>query len=360
MGEPPTEQLSPEVREALDDYQRVPELHRDPESGLRTLGYFTWQHGRLDRVESLNEHWLGCEAYLREAFHVPGPKPAELQEMRSKLGMWKLLTTARLPCVQTEPVHDEAQVRRFGDRNGYPLVLKPDLGVGAARTFKVAQPGELSAAFQSGGLLGYVVQRYIEGTILTYDGLTDAEGRIVFALSHVYSEGVMETVNEKRDMSFWTCPQATPAVEELGQATVRAFGLRERFFHIEIFRRPDESHLVLEVNLRPPGGFMTDMMNYACEMDVYALWARVLTRDPSLPGFACRPRFHVAHVGRRHGTHYERSPDDVRARLGSRLLWHRPVPPVFSAIMGDEMFLTRHETAEEMRQDISFIQARAP
>jgi biotin carboxylase len=256
-------------------------------------------------------------------------------------------------------VQDESQVRRFGDRYGYPLVLKPDLGVGAARTFRVDQPQDVFAAFSSGGLEGYVVQRYVDGTILTYDGLTDVDGRTVFALSHVYSEGVMETVNERRDMSFWTCPQATPAVEELGQATVRAFGLRERFFHIEIFRRPDGSHLVLEVNLRPPGGFMTDMMNYASEMDVYALWARVLTQDPSLSSFVCRPRFHVAHVGRRQGTRYQRSADEVRARLGSRLLWHRPVPPIFSAIMGDEMFLTRHETADEMRQDIAFIQARA-
>ena len=27
---------------------------------------------------------------------------------------------------------------------------------------------------------------------------------------------------------------------------------------------------------------MTDMMNYACDMDLYALWARVLTGDPTV------------------------------------------------------------------------------
>jgi hypothetical protein len=358
LGEPGQDALPPEVSGALDEYFAVPDLHANPEGGLRALGYFTWRHGRMDRVESLNEHWLATEAFLREAFHVHGPKPAELERSRTKLGMWRLLREAHLPCPDTEAVVDPNQVCRFGDRHGYPLVLKPDLGVGAARTFKVEGPEGVAHVFEEGPLRDYVVQRYVQGTILTYDGLTDSEGRIVFALSHVYSEGVMETVNERRDMSFWTCPQATPAVEELGRATVRAFHFRERFFHIEIFRRRDGSHLILEVNLRPPGGFMTDMMNYACDMDVYHLWARAVTRDATLSSFVCQPRYHVAHVARRFGTHYQHSPEEIRGRLGEHLLWHRTTPPLFSPIMGDEMFLTRHETADAMRADVAFIQAR--
>ncbi len=345
LGE--NESLDGDVYNALDDYFAVPGLHEQPDAGIRALGYFTWKHGRIDRVESLNEHWLSTEAQLREAFHVPGPTPTELDRTRTKLGMWRLLRDAHLPCPDTEAVTDAAQVRRFGARHGYPLVLKPDLGVGAARTFKVADEGALAHALLAGVPSGYVVQRYVEGTILTFDGLTDATGRIVFALSHVYSEGVMETVNERRDMSFWTCPEATPAVEELGRSTVKAFGLRERFFHIEIFRRRDGSHVILEVNLRPHGGFMTDMMNYACDMDVYDLWARAVTGDLSLHSFVCHPRFHIAHVARRFGTRYQHGPEEIRAQLGEKLLWHRPVPAIFSPIMGDEM-----------RRDIGFIQAR--
>ena len=42
----------------------------------------------------------------------------------------------------------------------------------------------------------------------------------------------------------------------------------ERFFHAEFFELADGSHVALEINLRPPGGFTLDMMNYACDVDL--------------------------------------------------------------------------------------------
>ncbi len=58
---------------------------------------------------------------------------------------------------------------------------------------------------------------------------------------------------------------------------LKAFDVRERFFHFEFFRQDETGDLLaLEVNMRPPGGLTTDMFNYACDIDIYNAWASLI------------------------------------------------------------------------------------
>src|SRR5690606_2170046 len=145
-------------------------------------GYLIWRHGRIDRVDSLNEHWLGMEARLREDFNVPGPREQEAARLRSKASMAEIFAGANIPAPKAVRVESPEQLRRFAKENGYPLVLKPDVGVGAWRTFRVADEEALETALRE-RLEGYVVQKFVKGAITTYDGLVDGAGRIVFASS---------------------------------------------------------------------------------------------------------------------------------------------------------------------------------
>jgi biotin carboxylase len=240
---------------------------------------------------------------------------------------------------------------------GYPLVLKPDVGVGAAHTFKVASDAEVDSAF-SQPLSGYAAQKYVKGTIVTFDGMVDAEGRIVCAFSHEYSTGIMETVLEKRDLSIWSLREIPPALEDLGHRSVAALGLRERWFHLEFFRLEDGSFVALEANLRPPGSFLTDMMNYACDIDVYRLWARMISGDP-VSGFQYTRKYYVCHTTRRAGRAYRHPHSQVVQQLGPALLEHRELPVVFHDALGHELYLSRHQELDALREAAHFIQTPA-
>ncbi|MFY0566074.1 ATP-grasp domain-containing protein [Archangium lansingense] len=355
IGDAPYDALRPELREALSEYFFTPRLD-DYNALLRAVGYFTWRHGRIDRIDSLNETWLEVEARLREDFHVPGLLPADIARLRSKLGMHDLFKKAGVPHPDAISVRDASGVKDFAKRVGYPLVLKPDVGVGAARTFKVSSDAEVDAAFRE-SLAGYVAQAFVRGTIVTYDGLVDRDGHIVFVFSHEYSDGIMETVLERRDLAIWSLKEIPSALDALGRQAVAVLGLRERWFHLEFFRLADGSYVALEANLRPPGAFLPDMMNYACDIDVYRLWGRMLAGE-DVRGFRYEPKYHVCHVARRFGRQYRHSHQEVVSQLGEALLLHREMPAVYQSALGDEMYLTRHRELPAMMDALRFIQTQ--
>lgn len=352
LGDAPHHELRPELANALREYYFA---HlENPDEAHRALGYFTWKHGKIDRIDSHTEHWLGLEAQLREDFNIPGPRPQEMHQRRTKSGMAQLFRMAGVPCIDGELVESPEQVRAFAKKHGFPLVFKPDLGVGAARTFKVSDERQLTAALEE-RLQNCIVQPFVTGTIVSYDGLVDRQGRIVFDTSHVYNAGIMDVVNQQLDIFYWSRRDIPAQLSLLGRKVVEGFGIRERFFHLEFFELADGSYKALEINIRPPGGFTTDMMNYSADVDVYRLWASVLTGE-RLDDFRFERKYHVAHVGRRAGRHYRFPHDELVRLLGDRLVVHRQMPRAFAGAMGDEMYLLREADHGRMQEAIAAIQ----
>lgn len=353
VADAPYHELRSELKGALSEYYAA--NLEDEDQARRALGYFVWKHGRIDRIDSHNEHWLGVEARLREEFNIPGPRTAEMQQRRSKSGMAELFRKAGVPYPDGELVTSPEQTRAFAKKHGYPLVFKPDLGVGAARTFKVSNDAELDATLNE-RLSDYIVQPFVKGDIVSYDGLADRTGRVVFETAHVYSSGIMDIVNQKLDVSYWNHREIPKEIKRLGQKVIEGFGIRERFFHVEFFELPDGSYRALEINIRPPGGFTTDMMNFSADVDVYKLWAAMLVGDP-LEGFTYERKFHVAHVARRFGRNYRVPHDELVRQLGDRLMVHRQMPPVLAGAMGDEVFMIRDADFGRLREAIIAIQS---
>src|SRR4051794_14119557 len=165
IGDAPFESLRHELRDAIREYFFTPSLH-DYEALLRATGYLTWRHGKIHRIESLNESWLELESRLRDDFDVPGLKPTDIHRLRTKSGMAAVFREAGVPHPELELVQSADQVKAFAKRVGYPLVLKPDVGVGAAHTFKVSSDAEVEKALAQPLSTAYVAQSFVQGTIV--------------------------------------------------------------------------------------------------------------------------------------------------------------------------------------------------
>lgn len=353
------EALRPDSLEAraLRAYAHVPRMAEYDQLRL-AVADLTAKYGAIDRIDSNGEHWLEAEARLRGDFGVAGLDSQALQQQRSKLGMARLFAAAGIPHPAGLRCDDRSAVLRFAEAHGFPLIFKPDSGSGAVDTFRVESEVELAAALER-NLSGHLVQPFIEGDIITYDGLCDRDGRIVFSTAHVYDTGIMQVRLGQLDGHYYSLRELPAELDEVGRQAVAAFAVRERFFHLEFFQRPGGKLIALEMNLRPPGGFTTDMMNAACDIDVYRLWAMVMTgRD--LRQFNFERKFHTAHAGRRAARQYRLSAPELRRRLGSTLLVERDIPAAFADTMGDTMYLLRHHDLAELKQAIADVQASVP
>jgi hypothetical protein len=347
------EDLRPELRDALIDYYRVDDLG-NYDQVMRACGYFISRHGRIDRLDSLNEHWLEIEADLRTDFNVAGIGRRQIGAIKRKSLMKKRFLAAGLSPAQGQVCRTPQQLAAFIRRVGYPVVAKPDVGVGAARTYKLESKSDVERYLREKLPVDYIVEEYVAGEIMTYDGLVDRRGEVVFDSTLIYSTGVMESVNEGLDLHYWI-PREIPAdVEAAGRAMARAFELRERPFHFELFRTPAGALVPLEVNMRPPGGFTVDMFNYANDFDFYREWANVLVHG-RFDAIIRRP-FACMYVSRRDGRTYRLSSAQVDQQFGSLIVHQARMDSVFSAAIGDHGFVLRHPDLAVLKDAAQAIQ----
>jgi hypothetical protein len=354
VGDAPEGDLLPEARDALVRYvfeRRMGEY----EVLLGVARSLVAEHGPFDFVESNGEHWLEVEGRLRDDLGIAGLSAQDVRRLRSKLAMAEVFEQTGVPSIPGIRCSSRDAVRAFVAQHGLPVVFKPDSGSGATSTFRVADEAGLEAALES-PLDGHVVQPFVEGDIVTFDGLVDRTGRVVFCTSHTYDRGIMEVRTGVLDGYYYSLRDIPPLLEQLGRRALAGFGLRRRFFHLEFFARPDGSYVALEMNIRPPGGFTTDMMNLACDFDVYALWAAALLGDAFDDDFSYERQFHVAHAGRRRERAYAHPADTLPARLGDTLAAIVPVPDVFAVTMGNTAYLLRHRRLEPLLDAIRAVQ----
>lgn len=352
LGDAPPWEISPDLRACLSEYVHVPDLeHYD--DVLRAFAGFVHRGGRIDRVASLNEHWLGLEARLREDFNVPGPRPDEMRRRRSKAGMAAIMAEHGIEAPACALLRDADDARRFAREHGFPMIIKPDLGVGATGAARIDDAVALERRLAH-PVEGFVAQPFVEGRVTTFDGLADRSGEPIFSVSFVYCDGVMEIVGQRLDVWFATRRDVPPALASLGERLIRAFDVREGFFHIEAFERSDGTFVPLEVNLRPPGGFTVDVMNFACDVDLYRLWAEVVT-GADTSGFSYERKYHAAHVSRREGRRYRYDHDELVARLGPALVACPWVPPSIAWAMGAPLYIVRHPDVAELHRLIALV-----
>jgi hypothetical protein len=355
LADQPFESLNHELRNAFTEYYRVSDLHNYDEL-VRALGYLTHRHGKIDHLDSHNEYWLETEARLRTDFNIRGINLDQINTIKRKSEMKRVFIEAGLKPARGRICRTPQEIGAFIKEVGYPVVAKPDIGVGAAKTYKINNDTELSFYLQDKLQVDYIVEEFINEQIVSYDGLVDAEGELVFSSSLRYSKGVMEAVNENSDLYYYLVREIEPKLESAGKAALKAFNVRERFFHFEFFMTKSGDVIPMEVNMRPPGGLTLDMFNYLWDFDCYRIWAEMIVRGTT-PKVTKRPRF-VMYVGRKDHIPYAISHDQVLHDFQSLMIYQERISGVFAGAIGNHGYVLRNPELEPLVEAAHAIQKR--
>lgn len=357
LADEPYDLLNPRLRESLTEYYQVRDMHNYDEL-LRACGYFTHRFGKIDRIDSQNEYWLETEAQLRTDFNIYGIKNDSIGKIKRKSLMKEVFLKAGLPVARGLVVKTLPEAEALVQETGYPVIAKPDIGVGAAKTYKIHDQEGLESFFIVKPPVDYIMEEFIDGVICSFDGLTDREGHPVFYTAHEYSLGVLESVSEGRDIYYYSYRDIPLDLEEAGCKVLAAFDIRERFFHLEFFRiRDGNSILPLEVNIRPPGGMTTDMFNYANDIDIYHEWAHIILHNRFTSEYT--RKYHCAYIGRKPDRRYAHTHEEVLSCYAPLIVHHEPISGVFSAALGDYGYLVRSPELSDIQEMATFIQQLA-
>jgi hypothetical protein len=267
------------AREALSAYLRVGNLW-DEQAVVEQVR--AWPAARaLDRVECLWEPGMILAARLREALGLPGMTVEETVPFRDKETMKQRLDAAGIRTPRHRRAKTASEVRAAAEEIGYPLIVKPIAGAGSADTHRVDGKEELETVLQATAHVAEVsVEEFVEAEEFTFDTIC-ARGQVLYHnISWYRPRPLVARQNE------WVSSQtialrdpASPYLESgaaMGPKVLAALGFREGFTHMEWFRRPDGEAVFGEIACRPPGARSTEIMNYACDVDVWRAWAEAV------------------------------------------------------------------------------------
>jgi hypothetical protein len=223
-------------------------------------------------------------------------------------------------------------------------------------TYKISNDLELDNFFNNAPSdIEFIMEVFIDGFIVTYDGLVDLFGNILFESSTICEDSIMEVVNTNNHVHYINLLQVPDDVKEAGRKIIKAFNIGERFFHIELFRSKESGEIIaLEVNMRPPGAWMTDSINFTHDMDIYREWANMVVNGRIDGPF--HGKYYTAYASRKNHKNYRHDHETILKELDGRLVKHAAIAPIFSRAMGNYAYQFRSQSKVEVEQMIGFIQ----
>ncbi|MBQ7486355.1 MAG: ATP-grasp domain-containing protein, partial [Clostridia bacterium] len=233
IGDCPYDQLMPELRGSLTEYYKVSSLENYDEV-YRAVAFLIYKHGKVDWLESNNEYWLERDAALRTAFNITtGFHTEDMNAVKLKSAMKANYAKAGVKTAPWHLVDNYDSCRAFIDQVGYPVIVKPDNGVGASHTYKLSNDAELGAFLAEKPDRQFIMEQFVRGTVHSYDAIIDPNGQPIFETGNVTIDSIMEIVNTNGNSCYYIEKNLPDNIRDAGRRTVAAFGVRSRFIHFE-------------------------------------------------------------------------------------------------------------------------------
>ena len=360
IGDQAYDELMPELKESLDEYYKVGSLENYDEV-YRAVAFFAFKYGKIDWLESNNEYWLEQDARLRTDFNITtGFHLEDIPRIKYKSKMKAYYQKAGITTARYHMVDNFEGCRKFIDEVGYPVVVKPDNGVGASDTYKLSSDQELkdflAYKYADHPFAPYIMEEFVHAEVNSYDAIIDAHGNPIFEAGNVTPMSIMDIVNNNDNSIYYIVKDLPDDTRAAGRAAVKSFGVKSRFIHFEFFRMTEDQPsmgekgkiVALEVNMRPCGGFTPDMINFARSTNVYKIWADMVAFGGT--NMPVGQHFYCAYAGRRDGKPFVLSHEQIMQKYQDNMRMVERIPDALAGAMGNQMYVANFSTEEEMNQ----------
>lgn len=364
IGGTPLENISVELKNSVTKYVCCYDMENF-ELMCELVGCFINEFGPIDYLESNNEYWLHNDSKLRERFSITsGLFPSELSEFQRKSNLKKYYMKAGVKVAPYLIVDKLDDLVKFAEKFGFPLFIKPDVGVGASGNYKIHNLKELNDFFiNKSNKFPYICETFVSSNcIRTFDGIANENSDVVVCDSMVFPPSIFNVKENGEDLFYYVDKGIEPELEKLGRAVIKSMALKNRFFHAEFFIAENDcpgfykkgEYVGIEVNIRTPGGYTPDLINFGLSTNVYQILADVICFGHTNIGFG--ERYYSGCVSRRKNKQYFFSCEDVQRTFKNNICFSGEYPSIFSDIMGDLFFMAKFNDFNDLSLFREYVQ----
>lgn len=268
-------------RESLDDIFYMPD--QEHEWNLQEMLYAVSHLCRtiqIDRIVPLDDFDLEKASFLREHLRLPGLGETSTRYFRDKLAMRMCAAENGIPVPEFTPTINYERITRYLESVRPPWLLKPRLMAGALGIKKFHHQQEVWNRIHSVGdqQSFFVLERFVPGNIFHVDSIW-FRGEMVFAMASAYGTPPLEVTQGGGIFTTRILERGCDedrALQWLNEKVLKAFHLRNGVSHTEFIRaHEDGCFYFLETSARVGGAHISDLIEAATGMNMWAEWAKV-------------------------------------------------------------------------------------
>ena len=248
----------------------------------------------IDRVVGIDEFDVITAALAREHLQLPGMTSSYLRRFRDKLTMRNLAAKAGIPCPEFIGAFNAEQIGKFLNDVPAPWVVKPRHEVSAFGIRKCETADEVWNVLNDldnrhnwrDHPSQFLIERFIEGSVFHVDSVVE-KGKVLacgvsqygttpFNVSHyggVFTSSTMSYRSNERKQ-----------LETLNRALLMAFEYERGVSHAEFLQSAETGEFyLLEVACRVGGAYIANVLEHACNFNLWREWAKLETSSDENP-----------------------------------------------------------------------------
>jgi len=241
---------------------------------------------RIDKVVGLDEFDVMTAAMAREHLSLPGMSRSFALRFRDKLTMRHIAHDAGIPCPEFISAANADDINEFLSTVPAPWIVKPRHEVSAFGIRKCETAEDVWAALTDlddrntwrDHPSQFLIERFVEGRVFHVDSVVEG-GKVVacgvsqygttpFKVSHhggVFTSSIVPYKSKERKQ-----------LEVMNRALLLAFEYDRGVAHAEFLQSASTGEFfLLEVACRVGGAYIANVLEYACNFNLWSEWAKL-------------------------------------------------------------------------------------
>ena len=247
----------------------------------------------IDRVVGLDEFDVMTAAKAREHLQLGGMSSSHALRFRDKLSMRNVATAADIACPQFKSALNRDEINAYLNDSEGPWIVKPRYEVSAFGIRKCGSQEEVWGVLNDLDSRNnwrdhpsqFILEQFIEGNVFHVDSVVEKAkvvacgvsryGTPPFRVTHyggVFTSSVVSYKSKERKQ-----------LEKLNQQLLSAFHYDRGVSHAEFLQSDDGKLYLLEVACRVGGAYIANVLEHACNFNLWREWAKLETATDEKP-----------------------------------------------------------------------------